>query len=63
VPTDLAGAGQSLHDARFPALLSASTTSDSAATRTGQIDLGSPDRTEKRTGTMSWRYENKIKVA
>jgi len=34
-----------------------------AATRTGQIDLGSPDRTEKRTGTMSWRYENKIKIA
>jgi hypothetical protein len=34
-----------------------------AATRTGQIDLGSPDPTEKRTGTMSWRYENKIKVA
>jgi hypothetical protein len=33
-----------------------------AATRTGQIDLGSPNRTEKRTGTMSWRYENKIKV-
>jgi hypothetical protein len=34
-----------------------------AETRTGQIDLGSPDRTEKRTGTMSWHYENKIKVA
>ena len=33
------------------------------ATRTGQIDLGSPDRTEKRNGTMRWRYENKIKVA
>lgn len=33
------------------------------ATRMGQIDLGSPDRTEKRTGTMRWRYENKIKVA
>jgi len=34
-----------------------------AATQMGQIDLGAPDRTEKRTGTMSWRYENKIRVA
>jgi hypothetical protein len=34
-----------------------------AATQTGQLDLGSPDRTEKRTGTVSWRYENKIKIA
>jgi len=28
----------------------------------GQIDLGASDRTTKRTGTMSWRYENKVKV-
>jgi hypothetical protein len=32
-------------------------------TQIQKMDLGSPDRTEKRTGTMSWRYENKIKVA
>ena len=32
------------------------------ATITGQIDLGVSDRTTKRTGTMSWRYENKTKV-
>jgi hypothetical protein len=25
-------------------------------------NLGSPDRTDKRTGTMTWSYENKIKV-
>jgi hypothetical protein len=34
-----------------------------APTKTGQVDLSSPDRTKKRTGTMGWRYENKIKVA
>jgi hypothetical protein len=33
------------------------------ATLAGQIDLGAPDRTKKRTGTVSWRYEKKIKVA
>ena len=33
-----------------------------APTQIETIDLGSPDRTEKRTGTMSWRYENKIKI-
>jgi hypothetical protein len=27
------------------------------------IDLSSPECTQKRTGTMRWRYENKIKVA
>jgi len=34
-----------------------------AATQTGQTDLSAPDRTTKRTGTMNFRYENKIKVA
>jgi hypothetical protein len=34
-----------------------------APTQTRQIDLSSPDRTQERTGTMSWRYENKTKVA
>ena len=32
-------------------------------TQAGQVDLSSPERTQERTGTMSWRYENKIKVA
>jgi hypothetical protein len=34
-----------------------------APTQTAQADLSSPDRTQERTGTMSWRYENKTKVA
>jgi hypothetical protein len=34
-----------------------------APTQTGRVDLSSPERTQERTGTMSWRYENKIKVA
>jgi hypothetical protein len=34
-----------------------------APTKRWLIDLSSAERTHKRTGTMSWRYENKIKVA
>jgi len=29
----------------------------------GQIDLSSAERTKKRTGSMSWRYERKVKIA
>ena len=32
-------------------------------TLTGHIDLGAPERTEKRNGSMTWHYENKTKVA
>jgi hypothetical protein len=34
-----------------------------APTQTGQVDLSSPDRTQERTGKMSWRYESKTKIA
>lgn len=34
-----------------------------AVTQSRQLDLGAPDRTEKRTGSVSWRYKNKIKVS
>lgn len=34
-----------------------------APTQTRQADLSAPDRTAKRTGIMSWHYDNKIKVA
>jgi hypothetical protein len=31
-----------------------------APTQGGHVDLSSPDRTSEKTGTMSWRYENKV---
>jgi hypothetical protein len=33
-----------------------------APTQAGQADLSSPERTQERTGKMTWRYENKVKV-